>query len=166
MFKVGDYIIYGSNGVCKVEEVGTLEVSGVPKDKIYYTLNPVYSKGSKIFTPIDNDKVVMRPIITESEAKEIIDGIKEIEELLIDETSKRENVYKESMKKCDCLEWIRIIKTLYTRKRIRLSEGKKVATGDEKYLRQAEDYLYGELAISLHIDRDKVENYVISRVEG
>lgn len=165
MFETGDYIIYGSNGVCRVEEVGTLNISGIPKDRKYYTLQPMYSKGSKVFTPVDNDKVVMRPILTETEAKKIIDGIRETEELWIEDISKRENVYKESMKKCDCLEWIKIIKTLYTKRKERLAEGKKVTAGDEKYLRLAEDNLYGELAISLNIERTEVEGYIISKVE-
>lgn len=166
MFETGDYIIYGSNGVCRVEDVGTLKVSGVPKNRQYYTLQPVYSKGSKVFTPVDNDKVVMRPILTETEAKKIIDEIRETEELWIEDVSKRDNVYKESLKKCDCLEWVKIIKTLYTKRQERLAEGKKVTAGDEKYLRQAEDNLYGELAVSLHIGKDEVESYIISKVEG
>jgi CarD family transcriptional regulator len=46
MFAVGDYIIYGSNGVCKVEAVGLLDMSGIPKDRQYYTLQPIYAKTS------------------------------------------------------------------------------------------------------------------------
>ena len=41
MFEVGDYLIYGLNGVCRVEAVGTMEMSGMPKDRLYYTLIPV-----------------------------------------------------------------------------------------------------------------------------
>jgi CarD family transcriptional regulator len=70
------------------------------------------------------------------------------------------------MRKCDCTEWIRIIKTLYQKKMTRLAEGKKVTTGDEKYLRQAEENLYGELAVALGINRDEVKDYIINRVEG
>lgn len=166
MFETGDYIVYGTNGVCRVEAVGTLDISGVRKEQLYYTLQPVYSKGSKVFTPVNNDKVVMRPILTEAEAKQIIDEISEIDELWIEDTEKRDNAYKESIKKCDCMEWIKLIKTIYTKKQNRIAEGRKIATGDERYLRQAEDNLYGELAISLHIDRNQVEDYIISRVEG
>ena len=166
MFETGDYIIYGNNGVCRVEDIGTLDISGVQKGQLYYTLQPVYSKGSKVFTPVNNDKVIMRPILTESEAKKIIDGIGEIDELWIEDDAKRDSAYKESIKKCDCTEWIKLIKTLYVRKQNRMTEGRKIAAGDERYRRQAEDNLYGELAISLHIDRNKVEDYIISRVEG
>ena len=44
MFKEGDFIIYGSNGVCQVEHIGSMELQGVPDDKMYYTLVPVYGK--------------------------------------------------------------------------------------------------------------------------
>lgn len=166
MFTVGDYIIYGSNGVCKVEAVGLLDMSGIPKDRQYYTLQPIYAKTSKFFTPIDNDKVVMRKILTKQEAQDLIDGIQDIELFWEDDVSKRDDIYKESMRKCDCTEWIRIIKTLYQKKMTRLAEGKKVTTGDEKYLRQAEENLYGELAVALGINRDEVKDYIINRVEG
>ncbi len=91
MFETGDYIIYGNNGVCRVEDIGTLDISGVQKGQLYYTLQPVYSKGSKVFTPVNNDKVIMRPILTESEAKKIIDGIGEIDELWIEDDAKRDS---------------------------------------------------------------------------
>lgn len=47
MFHVGDYIIYGSNGVCKVDKVGPMNLDGVSRDRMYYTLIPVYSKGKQ-----------------------------------------------------------------------------------------------------------------------
>ena len=58
MYLVGEYIVYGTSGVCKVEAVGPMQMSGVNKDKLYYTLAPLYSKGSKFFTPVDKDEVV------------------------------------------------------------------------------------------------------------
>ena len=63
MFKEGDFIIYGSNGVCQVEHIGSMDLQGVPGDKMYYTLVPVYEEKSRLFTPVDNHKVVMRPVI-------------------------------------------------------------------------------------------------------
>jgi CarD family transcriptional regulator len=165
MFEVGDYIIYGINGVCKVDAVGTMDVSGIPNDKMYYTLIPLYSKGSKVFTPIDNEKVVMRPVINKEEARALIDDIRNIETLWVADDKRRDMIFKEAMKKCDCREWVKIIKTLYLRKKLRIAEGKKGIVSDEKYLRQAEENLYGELAIPLEMDKDQVEGYITARVE-
>ena len=47
----------------------------------------------------------------------------------------------------------------------RISEGKKSTSNDEKYFNIAEDKLYGELAISLGIDKKEVKEYIRSRVE-
>lgn len=165
MFEVGDYIVYGINGVCKVEKIGTVNVSGIPKDKMYYTLIPVYSKGSKVFTPMDNQKVIMRSVISKEEALELIDSIKDMDLLWESNDKKREQVYKESIRKCDCKEWVRIIKTLYLKKQSRIAEGKKMSAGDERYLHLAEENLFGELAIPLQMEKEKVEEFITDRVD-
>lgn len=165
MFEVGEYVVYGNSGVCKVEKIGTLDVGGVSKDKLYYTLTPLYLTGSKVFTPIDNEKVIMRPIISKENAMELIDDIVNVETLWIIDEKKREEVYKEAVKKCDCRELVSIIKTVYLRKQVRLAEGKKITSSDEKYFKMAEDYLFGELALPLKMDKDKIEDFIIQRIE-
>ena len=37
---------------------------------------------------------------------------------------------------------------------------------DEKFLRRAEDLLFGELAVALDISRDKVTDYIADRLGG
>lgn len=165
MFKIGDYIVYGNIGVCKVEKIGTLDTDGVPKDRIYYTLSPYYTKGSTIFTPADNKKVIMRYVISKKEAMELIDHIKDIDALWIEDEKSRTIQYKEALNKCDCIELVRIIKTIHSRKQLRIAEGKKVTMGDEKYYHMAEDSLYGELAIALNMEKEEAKDYVVQRVE-
>jgi CarD family transcriptional regulator len=75
----------------------------------------------------------------------------------------RDLIYKETMKKYDCIEWIKIIKTLYIDKQKRLSEGKKIGNNDMKYLHDAQDYLFGELSISLRMTKDKIEELIMNR---
>ncbi|MBR6349669.1 MAG: CarD family transcriptional regulator [Lachnospiraceae bacterium] len=164
MFKVGDLIVYGNTGVCRVEEIGIPALAGAAEDKKYYTLSPYYGRNSRIYTPCDNDKVVMRPVITKQEARELIGKIKSIGLLEITDEKKREETYKSVMRGCDCMEFISIIKTIYLRKQERIAEGKKVTANDEKYFNMAEDKLYGELAIALEIDKNKVKDYIASEV--
>lgn len=166
MFEVGDYLIYGLNGVCKVDAIGTMDISGVPKDKLYYTLLPIYRTGCRLFTPVDNEKVVIRPVVTKEEALSYIDHMLEIETLWITDEKRRENMYKEIAKQCDPKEWIKIIKTLFLRKKARIEAGKKVTASDEKYLRIAEENLYGEFAIALGMTKEETEKFVIERVKS
>lgn len=166
MFQTGDYMIYGNSGVCQVESVGTIDtIPGIPKDKIYYTLKPLYIKGSAIYTPVDNQKVLIRPLISKEEAMQLIDGIEEIETLWISNEKQREEVYKEELATCDCKELIKIIKTVYQRMQERLAEGKKITNSDRKYFKIAQDSLYGELAIVLDMEKEKVEEFITERMQ-
>lgn len=165
MFLVGEYIIYGTTGVCRVEAVGPMQMSGM-NDKEYYTLLPVYSKGSKVFTPVDNQKVVMRRVLTKEEAQKLVDSIPSIELLWVADEKRREDIYKEALKTCDPREWIKIIKTLYLRKMSRIAEGKKVTVSDGKYLHMAEERLYEELAHALEMEKDEIAPYIAEHVEN
>lgn len=162
MFKIGDYVVYGNSGVCKVEDIGPLSIGS--QDKDYYTLIPVYGKNSKLYTAVDSDKVVIRPIMTRQESDALIDAMEEISELSICDEKRREDIYKETMRTCDCKEWVRIIKTLYTRKMDRISRGKKVTSSDERYLQMAEENLFGELAFSLQIPKEKVGEFISEKI--
>ena len=161
MFSVGENIVYGNSGVCRVESIGVLDSPGMPQDKEYYTLSPIYSKGSKIFTPVDNNKIIMRAVLDRTEAQELIDNIDKIEAMWISDEKSRELEYKEAIKACNCEELVKIIKTIYLRMQDRIANGKKITASDEKYFRLAEDRLYGELAVSLDIPKEEVKEYII-----
>ena len=160
MYEVGDLIVYGRTGICEVTEITTLKMDGVPKDKLYYILRPVREKRGKVFTPVDNEKIVTRKVISKEEAEELIREIPKIEGLWIGSEKQREEKYKECMKSCKCAEWVRIIKTLYQRKMSRLKQGKKITATDERYLRMAEGNLYSELSIALGIPESGMEDYI------
>lgn len=165
MFNIGEYIVYGVNGVCRVEEIGPMSLNGVESDKVYYTLLPLYTRGSRVFTPVDNQKVVMRPVISKQEACQLIDDMQSIDEIEVVDDKHRELAYKEAVKSCDCRELIRIINTALKRKEERLAQGKKMSACDERYLKQALDTLYGEFAISLKIEKGEVQDFITSRME-
>ncbi len=63
MFKIGDYIVHGRNGVCKVVDITHIDISGADKNQLYYTLVPMKSEESKIFYPVDSNRVVMQRIL-------------------------------------------------------------------------------------------------------
>lgn len=165
MFSVGEFIVYGTTGVCLIEEIGTLQMSGISQDKLYYTMTPLGSQGSKVYVPVDNDKAVIRPVITREEAVALVEEIPSIELLWVEDEKKREDIYKKAYRTCDCREWIKIIKTLYLRKMSRIAEGKKVTVVDGKYLHMAEDRLYTELGLALDMDKEKVIDYITDHVE-
>ena len=76
MYSVGEKIIYGENGVCIVEKIAPLSMSG-SGDKMYYYLRPIVGTGD-YYAPVDTG-VFMRPVIGKKEADELIRSIPEIE---------------------------------------------------------------------------------------
>lgn len=164
MIQTGDYIIYGSNGVCKVENVGTVERDGIPSDKPYYTLIPVYTKGNRIYTPVDNKKVVIRPVISKEEAQSLLNSFDNLDTLDIAEDRKGEEIIKEILAKCNCHEIAKLFKTLYIKKLIRNSQGKKQTVRQDKYFNLSKDNLVKEIALSLGMEKDRAEELLIENV--
>lgn len=118
MFRKGEYVIYGNNGICCIEEIG------VPRDtplgdsgKEYYTLAPVFSSG-KIYAPLDT-KVFMRPILTKRQAERLISQIPHIQAEEIEGKDARAlgEKYKDCLDTHQCEDLVRLIKTVYRRKK-------------------------------------------------
>lgn len=107
----------------------------------------------------------MRPVLTMQEADELIGRIKEIDLLWVKNEKDREQIYKDTLRTCDCEELVKIIKTLYLRKKTRLEAGKKVTSSDAKYLHLAEESLYGELSVVMGIPKDEMETFIYNKVK-
>ena len=160
MFEVGELIMCGGHGVCRVTAITGNPIDKQDKERKYYILDPVFEKGSTIYTPVDNEKIVMRKIMDERAAKLLIGRIPDIETVWIKEEKTREQMYKEAIRTYDCQSLVRIIKTLYLRKQDRVQQGKKVLSSDEQYLKKAEELLYSEMSLALSIPKEKVEGYI------
>lgn len=165
MFKKGEYVVNGNKGVCVVEDITTLDISGVDKKREYYILKPLYMSGSTVYVPVDTADGSLRRVLSREEADRLIQGIPDIPLITIANDKLLEQEYRGCMKTNDCAEWIRIIKTIYLRKQKRQEAGRKVTAVDAKYYRLAEDNLYGELAVSLQIPRAEVEGYIAREME-
>lgn len=170
MFEKGEYIVYGSTGVCEVADITTISrdtaiINGISKNKLYYVLHPYNQNGGRIFTPVDNQKTVMRKLISQEEIEEILDNLQDIEDLWVDDERQREAKYKEAYRSCDCEKWISIIKTCNIHKEQLRERGKKLSAADRKYIKLAEESLFTEFSIPLDIPKEEVKKYIESRVE-
>ena len=161
MFGIGEYVVYGNNGVCKITDIGPLYPAGDDEETMdYYTMVPCYIKDSEVCTPVDNNRVVIRAIMTKDEASHLIEDIEDIDLLVVEEEKKRELIYKQTLLSCDPYKIAGMLRGIGQRIVERKAEGKKVTSSDAKYYRLAEDSLYGELAISLGIEKDDVKKLV------
>lgn len=156
MFEVGSYVVYGKEGVCKVESIGLSPVDGMDDGKMYYTLSPVYHEGV-IYTPVDAN-VKIRAIVSRPEADKLIDGIRDTALDTFHNSNPRLTYqhYQELMTDHTSENLVYIIKSVYYKKNT-LPPKKKLGQIDEKYCRLAEEMLFGELAITMEKSKDEVK---------
>ena len=105
-------------------------------------------------------------MLTKEEAERLIQEIPQIDALEITNEKLLEQNYKECMKANCCTELVKLIKTIYLRRQKRLETGRKETAVDSKYFRIAEDNLYGELALSLNMERKDVCKYITEQLQG
>ena len=164
MYKIGDYVVKPSSGVCRVDNIMHLNMSGIDRKRLYYLLVPINDESGKIYFPVDSSAQQMRKVMTTQEVYELIEKIPNIQEISISNDKLREQKYKEVIKSIDPESWIRIIKTTYLRKKDRLKNGKKNTVADEIYLGLAEKILFSELCLVLGKDKDEIQNLIVESV--
>ncbi len=165
MFELGTMLVHPTYGVCEVVHIGKIDMKNVKDERLFYTLVPLYDAKSKLFIPTDSESLGLRPVMTKESALELVASLPEMEPITVQNEKEREKVFKEMIRGGNCEDISRIIKTLYLRKKARLAAGKKAVSLDEKYLFIAREQLYGELAVSLGIEKNGVEDYITQKIE-
>ena len=74
--------------------------------------------------------------------------------------------YRKAILSCDPKILVELMKTIKERMDARLADGKKITASDAKYFHIAEEGLFGELAISLKLEKEKVKDYIKQNVEA
>jgi len=166
MYEIDDLIMYGSTGVCKVSDITNPGFSDADGDKLYYVLEPLYQSGV-IYAPVDNEKVFMRHVISENEAKDLIDSIPEIHTEIYKNSSMQQLTkhYQSILDTHGCKELLTLTKSIYMKKMDAIKNNRHLGQIDKKFMKRAEDLLFGEFAAVLHISREEVERYIQNRLE-
>ena len=151
VFAIGDLVVYGGEGVCRVESIGRSGISCADPTREYYTLAPLYHTG-QVITPVDT-RVLMRPIMTTQEAEDFVASLAALEAENTAEMSQRaaREHYQAVVTSYDCTRIAAFMKCLCCKRATAIKNGKKVSQLDERYAKRAEDHLYGELAAALGI---------------
>ncbi|MDD3368446.1 MAG: CarD family transcriptional regulator [Lachnospiraceae bacterium] len=164
MYQIGDFIVHEGSGICEVADIKEMALCGRGSEKEYYTLRPFYEKGSQVFTPVNSDKVKLRPVMTREKIENLIAEIPEIDGIWEENDKLRAVKYKEALATFKPEELVRVIKTVYLGKQKRVDAGKKILVGDEKYIQIAQKWLYEEIAFVMDMDMKSVEKMVVKEL--
>ncbi|MBU6135323.1 MULTISPECIES: CarD family transcriptional regulator [Clostridium] len=162
MFKINDYVVYGSNGVCKVTDIEQVTLRN--EELEYYILSPVYNEKMTIKTPVNNQKILMRELMTKAEIVNLLKEISKNETVEIEDSRRRVEEYKAIIKRGNAEELIKVINSIKLEKDEKISIGKKLNKTDEDIMISASKQLYQEMAIVLEIDVDEVQDYIKNNI--
>ncbi len=164
MFQVGDFVVNASNGVCRIEDVVTMEMPGGRGAKECFLVVPLGGNAAKMYVPVENKKNQIRSIMSKKQAGDLLDDITSIHEAWIESDKLREKTYKEAIYSCDPRQLVSILHTMYNRGQARQAEGKKITTIDERYFRIAEKNLLEELAFVLDLEPEQVRTMILKQI--
>lgn len=165
MYEKGDLVIYGNQSVCRIENIGAINIGQHPNERVYYTLNPIYIDG-RTYIPVDT-QVYMRHLITSKEAMNLITTIPEIPlDIIIDQNAKQlMDYYKETISEYTCEGLLQLICNINAKQELLLSQKKRLGQTDERYKKEAEALLCQEFAIVLNISRETVSKYIEGQIK-
>lgn len=69
MWKVGDHVQYGTDGVCRITDVQMLDLTGEGEEE-YFILTPLYSKDTTIYLETRDAETKLRKPMSQEEIDE------------------------------------------------------------------------------------------------
>ncbi len=166
MFRIGEHIVYGTNGVCLVRDICPSPFDS-RDTRTYYVLKPLHSALAElIYTPTDNDRVSMRRLLTREEAEALFSRMGEIAPLSFPNERQRREIYRSVLATCEPDAYVSIIKTVLQRRQ-EIAQGssqRRLPDFEVEYDSVARRNLHTELAFVLELPAEGVESYILDRV--
>lgn len=166
MYQIGDQVVYGIHGVCRIADQEKRVVDR--KMVTYLVLEPEGQEGSRYLVPIHNQTAMgkLRPMLTPEQMKELLHSEEVRTFNWIRDENQRKNTYRELITSGDRAELLRMIYTLYNHRKTQNAAGKKIHLADDNFLRDAEKLLSSEISVVMEIPQDEARNYLRNQLHG
>ncbi len=158
MYQVGQNVVYGIHGVCKIIET---EIRTVDRNKVeYFVLEPVEQPGTRYYVPTQNPNALkkVKPMLTRPELEQLLKDSTEAE--WITDENRRRQLYRELICSGDRAAILSMIRALHTHREKQQQLGKKFHLCDENFLRDAEKLLASEFSMVMEMDRQELIEYI------
>ena len=154
-FKVGDKIVHSRDGLSTI--VGETNIAG----NDYFVVVSLKGNRENIYVLKSRTESIIRPVMNEKEAKEIIAYMKSVPAAFISNTKQRRDLYKKKLLSGNVQDLAYLSRQLYFFNYYNsIGQVVKLGPTDLQMLKDAESILFDELAISFNVDRDKVADKV------
>lgn len=160
MFSVGQNVLYGTNGVCVVNDITEKKVGKVSME--YYVLKPLDTNFSTLFVPTKNEALVkkIRGVMTKDMINGVLSKLPEPGEWN-DNKQERSEQFKEVISNGDFTELIRMIRLIYKHSDELSELGRHLHMSDERLLKEAEKMVTEEIEFVLDVDKQQAIEMIL-----
>ena len=160
MYQVGQQVIYGIHGVCRIIALEMKSMGGQRKE--YYVLEPIDQPGAAFYVPSGNQAAVakMRPIMTREQIFRLLHSEEVRRDAWIADENQRKQRYRELLSGDDRAALMCMMHTLYLHKQNQLAVGRKFHLCDENFLHDAQRVLHTEFALVMDLEADQVGPFI------
>ena len=161
-FDIGEYVSYGINGMCNIEDIRPMQLSQSVEKMMYYILRPESNPKSTIFVPVNNQKLVskMRELMTKDEINAMLVRMKDRTLEWEKDVRFRTESFHEILSNGVTQDLILMIRCLHRKRQELVQLGKKLPARDSNTLKTAERLVEEEFAHVLHIKCEEVSDYI------
>ncbi len=166
MFNIGDTVVYGATGVCRISDMRKMSVIG--KQAAYYVLNPINSPSSTVFVPIDNSRLTdkIKRVMSNEEIDTMLSDKTDYVEW-VDDRKARAEKYASIITDGDKQQILCVLRLLYKEKLKMEDQGKKQYISDKRLMELAERIIGDEFSyVMTDIPKHGVARYVFERMSG
>lgn len=160
MWKIGDNVIYGTSGVCRVE--GKQKRLFDDAEKEYYLLTPLGARQSSvIYVPTDNPALLanIHALLSSEELLALLPRVTPFSREEWGEDSRGHNkVCKSVLASGDRLSLLRLVRTVFG------NEGRRPTNGEESAALRAAAMLYEEFSLALEITPEEVVPLILGKL--
>lgn len=160
MFQIGDYVVYGAHGVCRV--VGMEKQLVNRKRALFMVLEPIAQLESRFYLPTENPTAMakLKAVLTRKELEELLASDLIRQDDWIQEENHRKQYYRELIGSGDRVALMKMVSNLYRYRQMQVAAGRKFHQSDDNFLRDAEKLLSSEIALVMGLSQEEARNYL------
>ena len=160
MFEIGQWVVYGVHGVCRV--AGREKQLVNRKRTEYLVLEPLSQTESRYYVPTANETALakLRSVLPAEDLKALLASDEIREDCWIADENLRKQHYRDLTSNGDRVSILKMTHCLYRYKESQQAAGRKFHLCDDNFLRDAEKLLSSEIALVLDLPQDQAREYL------
>lgn len=156
MWEIGEIILYGTQGLCKIDNIVTRDFLGQMQE--YYVLGPISDMKSTFYVPVSSSDLCarMHKLLTPDEAKNLICSFPNLEAEWIENDKVRAKAFKDLIESGEREKTASVLRAVWLKRQELEKKGKKLRACDQSVFEKGEKSLFDEFSHVFGIDRCNV----------